>query len=704
MQNQKGNWINPFSVDRVEDWRVEEQPENYEKIAALFASPYFMNKLEDSSITKAIFIIGGRGSGKSHILKRMAIQSEIKYLEKKYNRKLEVPDFEKEYLGVYIKTDCFSPLSKETVSYLDDKQLGALFEHLFNIEVSKAIIEGIRFVGTYFGKDSFTNESTICKKIDSYLQSLGWYGGPISSYSDLLKSLDGQSNSIVKLIKNVLFDNDIGKYLNNIYITQTPDFIVRLYSIILNNISFLKNKSLILLLDEYESLDKNQQRIINQIIKGRKLTLRIAVKVRGIKTLDTKTSEKLDELHDYEYIDLHFKLDKNGRKKYKLLSKQIFENRLSLKGVFGDYHEKNPEILLPSPTLQDEGIKKDDIEIELSKIKESLKGNKELKDPEKYWKNFRGHYKEAAIFRILREKGKDKLYAGFDEYVSLSSGIIRLFIWLCREAFMIAYQEKVDILNGKFINVFLQSRAASNTAKNELDITIPQSINNIYASKLATFIFDIGQILRARLHYSSQPQANRIEIVDYEKFELKEYEIPRELIESGKELPVLLSEISFKPRDIKYPFPKTFALNGIFAPLLSIPTEGSWRTEIKSEEIKDLCLTEKRAETLTKIVNQIKGKKRKIRDKKKSNKKGIDNLELFTKKPKAITLENCPVTGKGCDKNLLYYGVSSESGLNAFLAIPFDEGWISDPRRWLKNALIEHNIKCKDIGDFPDLG
>jgi hypothetical protein len=60
--------------------------------------------------------------------------------------------------------------------------------------------------------------------------------------------------------------------------------------------------------------------------------------------------------------------------------------------------------------------------------KDSLNKNKEIGDHEIYWKNFKGHYKEAAIFRILRNKGKDKLYAGFDEYVSLSSGIVRLFM------------------------------------------------------------------------------------------------------------------------------------------------------------------------------------------------------------------------------------------------------------------------------------
>ena len=137
---------------------------------------------------------------------------------------------------------------------------------------------------------------------------------------------------------------------------------------------------------------------------------------------------------------------------------------------------------------------------------------------------------------------------------------MRLFIWLCREAFDLSRQHKIDVMNGTPIDVKLQSNAASKVANNELTITIQQTIDSLYANKLAYFVQDIGRILEAKLYYSNEPQANRIEIIDPEKFENDEFKIPRELIESGFELPVLISEKSFKPRDIKYPFPRTFSL------------------------------------------------------------------------------------------------------------------------------------------------
>lgn len=699
MGRTRDGWVNPFSVDRVEGWRVEEQPENYRKIAALFATPDFMDKLEDPAITKAIFVIGGRGCGKSHILRRMAVQSELEALEERFGRKLKPAEFDKKYFGVYLKTDCFSPLSKESTTYLKKEQLEVLFTHFFNIEVSKAIIESTRFLSVHL--ENMLDEVPICKKIEDYLKHLKWQSGEISSFVDLLQCLDDQVNNIAKLVKNILFDDDIGKYLEKVHLTETPDFILKIFNIVRSEVTFLKDKSLILLLDEYESLDENQQTIINQIIKSRRLTLRIAVKVRGIKTLSTKTSERLDELHDYDHIDLLYKLDRKNQPKYKALTKQVFENRLSLRDEIGEYKEKDPKKLLPAPSLSDEGISNDEINKELLEIRKSVKRNTEIeKDINEYWKNFEGHYKEAAVFRILRQKGKDKLYAGFDEYVSLSSGIMRLFIWLCRESFSLAKQENVDLMNGAAINAHVQSQAAKNVANKELRITIPQTVNNLYASKLAYFISDIGQILRAKLYYSSQPQANRIEIVNPEKFDLEDYAIPRELIESGQDLPVLISESSFKPRDIKYPFPKTFSLNGIFAPLFNIPPEGRWRTEIKADELKALCLSEQRNEILDKIVTQIKNKERSIRGKKRKTPKDTATLNIFNSIQRPITLENCPVTGKGCNNNLLDYNNGSSS-THAFLAIPFEDGWVSDPRSWIKEGLSDVcQVSCKDVGDF----
>ena len=113
--------------------------------------------------------------------------------------------------------------------------------------------------------------------------------------------------------------------------------------------------------------------------------------------------------------------------------------------------------------------------------------------------------------------------------------------------------------------------------------------------------------------------------------------------------------------------PTTFSLNWIFAPLLEIPPEERWRTELRAHEIKELCSTETREATLAKIITQIQGKSRSIRNAK-PNSKYLDLESLGGKS--SISLINCPVTGYGCNQNLVRYDIKDKEDM-AFLASSF---------------------------------
>jgi hypothetical protein len=691
---QSVEWANPFSKYRLEDWRVEEFPDNYRELVACFAPPDFMQKLEDPGIGTALFVMGGRGSGKSHILRMLSIQSLLKELEIKLNKeKIKVEQYKKPYFGVYLKSDCFLPLNLENMTLFNELQVKPLFEHYFNLQIVKALLDAIRFLFSNL-EDSFDEEKIICSRLS---QANGLCKG--SSFAEVIISIDKEIGQIRNLVKLYPYDQDFEKYTADIHLSDSPDFIIDIFNVIRSSTEVLKGKSLFILVDEYEEMDVYQQELVNRLIRGRRLIFRVASKINGIKTIEYGKNKKLDPVHDYEIIPLHFDLVKENRSSYKSLLNQLFSKRLALNKGF---IEQNPEVLLPSPTLEDEGLTSDDIDQELARMKQTLKRKKLISDEEAYKKNFRDHYKEAAIFRVLRRKSKDKLYAGFNEYVSLSSGIVRIFILLCREAFSSAHQNGTDIQAGQPIAVEIQSKAAREVSRIELTITIPQNVSSVYGQKLATLILDLGSILRAKLLFSTQPQANRIEILDSEKLELEEYRVPREIIESGLDLPVFLSEVSFKPRDVKYPMPTTFSLNWIFAPLLEIPPEQRWRTELRAHEVKELCSTETRESTLSKIITQVQGKERNIRNVKPESK--YLNLETLGGK-NAISLVNCPVTGFGCNQNLVRYDIKDKEDM-AFLAAPFDrKNWVFDTRTLFKESMHQDfKIRCTDVDDANPKG
>lgn len=689
MPNNNDLWNNPFEKSVVEDWKVENFPENYKELVSCFHPPNWIGEIESTEVKPKI-VMGGRGSGKSHILRMLSVQAVLNDLriKKEEKEKLKLEDYKKPYFGAYIKTHLFSPLSTGNITYLSINQLKTLFEHLFNMQVGKVIINAAMFLCDTIEDIPKEKEEIICLKLcEKFNQILKG-----STFLDIINSLDAQVTEIQELVRYFPWYNDFSRFKDKIHFTTAPDFIIDLFDIIRREI--LKDKTLLILLDEYEELDEYQQIFINRLIRSRTLIFRIASKIGGIKTIEYAKDKELDEIHDYKIIPLHFEISKEERRDYKILLENVFINRLK---VYGDYKIKNPVKLLPEPTLKDEKLTKEELQRELKEIREGLKKKKDIKDPEQYWKTFKEHYKEAAVYRLLRKKGRDKLYAGFDEYVGLSSGVVRQFILLCHEAFSIANQRGINIEAGEPIPIEIQSKAAN---KESIELLEIKTGSSEYGSKLVRFIKDLGRILQAKLYYSSEPQANRFEIVDSEKFNIDEYKIPREIIENGLRLPHFLSESSFKPKQPQYSFSFTFSLNWIFAPALKIPPEKRWQTPLRAYELRDICSDNMREEVIEKIIEQIRGKKRITRGKKGRKEQSIIKQRSVLEEP--ITLTNCPVTDHGCNQNLVKCPLI-EAKAKAFLAVPFDvHSWVFDPRRWIKNAMTDQfKIRCVDVDEYP---
>lgn len=700
MQRGQEHWQNPFNRNLVEDWRLEEFPERYWDVVFCFFPPYFMDILESVDVRPKI-IMGGRGTGKTHILRMLSIQSVVNRIKMRKtsgrNReregiKIKLEDYEEPYFGVYLKATLFSPLSSKNITYLSEEQLRVLFEHLFNMQLGIAILNGVKFLIDNTEDVKVNREETLCSKLCERL-------GPITEGRTLLEtisSLNSQVGLIQKIVKEFPWHNDFSRYQDKVNFTTAPDFIIDLFAVIRDEI--MRDKVLLILIDEYDELDGYQQVFINSLIRTRRLAFRIASKIGGIKTLEYVDQKELDEIHDYEpIIPLHFDTSRRASP-YRNLLKSIFSKRLTL---YGNYRIKDPEILLPSATLDDERLTEEELEQELRSIRKTLTRRKEIKNPETYWNNFAGHYREAAVYRVLRRKGRDKIYAGFREYASLSSGVVRLFILLCRDAFLLAHSKRVNIEDGESIPLKLQSDAAEKVSRNQLYMEITKSIPSGYGPRLVRLIQDLGRILQAKLYWSTTPQANRFEVVDSQKFVQKEFTIPREIIENGLRMPHFLSETAFKPKQPEYSISFTFSLNNIFAPVLKIPPEKRWRTHLRADELRDLCSDARREETLERIIGQITKRRRVVRGRRRPKTTG--RLQRYMP-VSPISLSNCPVTGYGCDKTLVEYIIEKEQ-LKAFLAIPFEKkSWVYDPRVWIKRAMTDHfKIRCVDVGNFPNV-
>lgn len=141
LSREEGIWQNPFEKSLVEDWRLEEFPQNFKDVVACFFPPDFMHKLESTDLKPKI-LMGGRGSGKSHVLRMLSVQSIInktrfKKAEKKgesfEETKLKLREYDTPYFGIYLKATVFSTFPKQrSLSYkrATEKPIRAFVQHV----------------------------------------------------------------------------------------------------------------------------------------------------------------------------------------------------------------------------------------------------------------------------------------------------------------------------------------------------------------------------------------------------------------------------------------------------------------------------------------------------------------------------------------------------------------------------------------------
>ena len=126
----------------------------------------------------------------------------------------------------------------------------------------------------------------------------------------------------------------------------------------------------------------------------------------------------------------------------------------------------------------------------------------------------RHRFENAAVFRLLHQKrGSRKQFAGFDDLVALSSGIIRLFLELAGLSYHFAVQEGNDVKGGKPIGRDHQTSAAYALSNYYLS-TIRSNVATV-GPQLQQLVIDLGDIFRAKLlKHNSEPEGSRLAVHD----------------------------------------------------------------------------------------------------------------------------------------------------------------------------------------------
>jgi len=636
----------PFDVVRAEDFGGDLY-DFYEPLEKL------IRKVSGVDITgsRPVFLIGGRGTGKTMVLKFLSLEMQLKnfikneLMQSKSIEELSVNEMKtfldtKKFLGIYLRF--------RTTEYDSLKgDIAQLFKPYLTIRVAEEIF---KILIIFKSSRLLSNDHEI--KIAQYF---------FSQIKEPVPKAENSFNGALKLIReNILSQfetifekssycsiNEIKKDYS-IPVVISKNIIFGLPNFIFAELDFLREKNIFILLDELEFLNDPQTQCIGQLIKDSDETS-VIFKV-GSRYMPQilpvgESNEVLQELHDFRKIDIPEALNAahSGRKiDYSNLIKNILNKRLLKSTYFRDKGITDIEQLFPNLSIEEEAAELvKDREKHWGKFKTFVKQSKSEKEINdiigylKYPSNsiieklnmllyYRGKspeeikkmcedyldgkneqyttlYQKNALnllFQLYSDYRNEKKYVGINVFIHLSSGIIRSAVELCNQALNTAKNFGYKPGEGKPVEIVYQDIGAKNLAKLQYaDITgIPKNLG----LKVQDFVNQIGTIFR-ELHlnrYLVEPEPTHFE-TNY-----SEIVQGKDVFNAALNYSCLQKKPSMDPKNIGKTKKDDFLLNRILAPYFEISYRVRGRTYISASQISSLIAgdSEKKKKTQKEII------------------------------------------------------------------------------------------------------
>lgn len=567
---------------------------------------------------KPLVVEGGRGSGKTMFFQCNSWRQKI--LEYQKNSKpidsiLDIEDF----VGIYYRVDTtFVSSMRER----EEENWGAIFETYLGICILKEILDFI----CSLGKSMSLNESALSEFATLFSKKLN-----PDSTTDSIESFQRDCNVFLDIIEDKINGSET---LKNLRCINSNRFIT---DVCVATKDLLGKDDLLfkIFIDEYETLQEYQQRIVNTLIKHSSLPVifNIGLRPKGMKTPKTiSETETIEAPHDYELMPLGFEQDQ-----YPEIIKSICQKRIALGKEQGkipetasddiEYYLGNYSIELELARINQ--VNKNPPHIEklrkLIKIRAQEEGCTE-EETEEYCRalsdeapilNSRMHYallckktqytptlkdlyssftinderyrdwmhnrKNGVVYLLCKETKREKMYFGFDVFSALSSNIVRYFLELCEQTFKIAFLNDYD-WNAQ-IPPETQTEAARYVSEYKIvDIAGYEP----YGKELRIFVQYLGQIFN-KLHTAEDNTLGEPEPNHFNTKDLSLQDSTKRIIASAIMWNVLQEgETTKKKQSTLSPETVDYYLNKIYVPYFGISYRNQRKIFISVEILQDL--------------------------------------------------------------------------------------------------------------------
>lgn len=570
------------------------------------------------SAGKPLVVEGGRGSGKTMFFKCNSWRQKVLELQKNNKPISEILDNE-DFIGIYYRVDTTFVSS---MCEREESNWRAIFETYLGICILEEMLDFILILDKSMNLDE--------KKLSDFSITFSRKLNPKSS-TDSIEEFRKDCNVFLDIIEDKINGYESFLSLRTIFVNR---FITDL-CIATKDLLGKEDLLFKIFIDEYETLQEYQQKIINTLIKHSSLPViyNIGLRPKGMKTPQTiSKTETIEAPHDYELLSIGFE-----HEQYLEIIKSICQKRIVLGkeqgkipkdasddilyylGKYSIEYEldkiaqtnANPLHIKKLSDLillraQEEGCSRDEITaydkalckeapIIISRIHYAIlckktKYTPTIKQLYDSYKNKDDRYndwlhnrKNGAVYLLCKESRRRKMYFGFDVFSALSSNIVRYFLELCEHSFKFAFLEGYNW--NLPISPEIQTEAAHYVSEYKIvDIAGYEP----YGKELRIFVQYLGQIFN-KLHTAENTTLGEPEPNHFSTKDLSLPELSKKKIASAVMWNVLQEgEPTKKKQSVLSPETVDYYLNKIYVPYFGISYRDQRKITISVDIINDL--------------------------------------------------------------------------------------------------------------------
>ena len=294
--------LNAFIRNRAEEFEHD--------VWSNYVLPLYYPQLGLTEARKSCVLQGGRGCGKTALLRYLSYQSQFS------PKRINIPDKTLDTVGLYLKADS-QYFSSFTGYEIEERRWKDIFEHALCLALAEQIINAVLTLNCSEERLARYGELT---NLDFNDAVSGFFGSEIpSSPENFCKWLRQQRQFLSRWFKNIDAEQPP---------TMLPlkEFLTSVITEIRTKLPYMNGSVFAVYIDEYENLLDYQQRFLNTLIKSGEppLIFHVAMKPNGMRTRHTIGNESIQETSDYRLIPL----DELLRPDFKLFCAELFFFRL----------------------------------------------------------------------------------------------------------------------------------------------------------------------------------------------------------------------------------------------------------------------------------------------------------------------------------------------------------------------------------------